>query len=190
MAQSEFIQDWNDPIPPPRVRGGCVLYLDFDGVLHSHSVFVSKKLGIHFGEEALDHGKRTGHVHRLFEHAGRLENLLEPYQHVKIVLSTTWAQSGYTQARKYLPESLQARCIGATFHRAMSKQLFRQASRGMQVYADVCRRRPERWLAVDDDYLNWPVFTRDQLVRTDEHLGISAPHVLSDLKTKLKEMFG
>ncbi len=166
-----------------------MLYLDFDGVLHSHAVYVSRKLGIHFGDEAIEHGKRTGHVHRLFEHAALFESLLEPYPQVKIVLSTTWAQSGYTQARKRLPESLQARCIGATFHRAMSKQLFRQASRGMQVYADVWRRKPDRWLAVDDDSFGWPIWAIDQLIRSDKNLGISAPHVLAELAAKMKEHF-
>ena len=190
MAESEFIQDWNDPIPPPRIRGGCVLYLDFDGVLHSSAVYVSRKQGIHFGDEALEHGKRTGHVHRLFEHAALLESLLEPYPQVKIVLSTTWAQSGYSQARKRLPQALQARCIGATFHRAMSKQLFRQASRGMQIYADVCRRKPDHWLAIDDDYFGWPAWAQDQLVRTDRDWGIAEQGVLERLRGKLREVFG
>lgn len=189
MAQSEFIQNWSEPIPPPRIRGGCVLYLDFDGVLHSSAVYVSQKQGIHFGDEAIEHGKRTSHVHRLFEHAALLESLLEPFPQVKIVLSTTWAQSGYWLARKRLPQALQARCIGATFHRAMSKHLFRQASRGMQIYADVCRRKPDHWLAVDDDHFGWPVWAIDQFIRSDKNLGISAPHVLAELKAKMKEHF-
>jgi len=187
---SELMQGWSQRIPPPRIQGGCVLYLDFDGVLHSHSVFVSRKQGIHFGLEALMHSRQTGHVHYLFEHAKLLESLLEPYPHVRIVLSTTWAQSGYTQARSRLTKSLQTRCIGATFHRAMNQQLFRQAPRGLQVYADVCRRVPDRWIALDDDYFNWPSWTLDLFVRTDPDLGISEPHVLAKLQAKLREQFG
>ena len=187
---SDPMQNWSELIPPPRIRGGNILYLDFDGVLHSHSVFVSRKQGIHFGMEALTHGRQTGHVHCLFEHAALLESLLEPYPHVRIVLSTTWAQSGYTQARNRLTKSLQTRCIGATFHRAMNKQLFRQAPRGLQVYADVCRRTPDRWIALDDDYFNWPSWTMDLFVRTDPNLGISEPHVLAKLQGTLKTQFG
>ena len=50
---------------------------------------------------------------------------------------------------------------------------------------DVLRRKPADWMALDDDYLHWPTWCREQLVRTDEALGISAPHVLDELKTKL-----
>ena len=192
MTQSmeELLQDWRWRIPPPRVRGGAVLYLDFDGVLHSHAVYVSRRKGIHFGPEALEHGQQSGHVHRLFEHCTLLESLLEPYPQVQIVLSTTWAQKSYTQAKKRLPQSLQERCIGGTCHREMNLQQFRQEPRGLQVYADVCRRMPDRWIALDDDYLNWPVWTRDLFIRTDPHLGISAPLVLAELKAKLAQVFG
>lgn len=192
QATIELLQSWSEEFPAPRVRGGSVLYLDFDGVLHSHSVYVSRKKGIHFGHEALENGKQIGHIHRLFEHAELLSSLLDPYPQVRIVLSTTWAQKGggYAQAKKRLPQQLGDRCIGATFHRGMNLQLFRQASRGMQVYADVCRRRPEQWLAVDDDYQHWPAFTKDFFVRTDENLGISAPHVLRELTGKLAQVFG
>jgi hypothetical protein len=72
----------------------------------------------------------------------------------------------------------------------MDLQLFRQAPRGMQVYADVCRRMPRRWLAIDDDYLNWPSFTKHLFIRTEDHLGISAPGVLAELQAKLEQQFG
>jgi hypothetical protein len=55
----------------------------------------------------------------------------------------------------------------------------------MQIWADVLRRKPAGWLALDDDYLHWPTWCREQLVRTDEVLGISAPRVLDELKAKL-----
>jgi len=167
-----------------------VIYLDFDGVLHSHAVYVSRKQGIHFGAEALEHGQRTGHVHRLFEHCALLESLLELYPQVRIVLSTTWAQKGYTQARNQLSPSLKDRCIGATYHRNMNLYRFRQEPRGLQVYGDVCRRVPERWLAIDDDDLGWPDWTKDLFIHTDSHLGISASHVLSELEDKLAAVFG
>ena len=190
QSTSDLMRSWSEHIPPPRVRGGSVLYLDFDGVLHSHAVYVSRKQGIHFGSEAVEHGEQTGHVHRLFEHAALLESLLLPYAQVRIVLSTTWAQKSYTQAKSRLPQSLQQRCIGGTYHSGMNLQRFRQEPRGLQVWADICRRAPQRWLAIDDDYLDWPPWTRDLFIRTDEHLGISAPHVQAALRAKLQEVFG
>jgi hypothetical protein len=49
----------------------------------------------------------------------------------------------------------------------------------------VARRQPEAWLALDDDWLHWPTWCRDQLVRTDEILGIAEPAVLARLREKL-----
>jgi nicotinamide riboside kinase len=67
---------------------------------------------------------------------------------------------------------------------------FAQAPRGMQVWSDVLRRKPSAWLALDDDYLHWPTWCREQLVRTDPLLGISETHVLAELKRKLEKTFG
>jgi len=58
----------------------------------------------------------------------------------------------------------------------------------MQVWSDVLRRKPADWLALDDDYLDWPAWCRDKLVRTHPVLGISAPVVLAELQTKLASM--
>jgi HAD domain in Swiss Army Knife RNA repair proteins len=70
----------------------------------------------------------------------------------------------------------------------MDEEFFRVASRGMQIWADVVRRQPQSWLAIDDDWLQWPAWCRDHLVRTDEVLGISAPEVLAELQAKLAAM--
>ena len=79
--------------------------------------------------------------------------------------------------------------IGATYHEAMYEESFGQAPRGMQVWSDVLRRKPDDWLAVDDDYLHWPTWCRDRLVRTHEVPGISAPVVLAELRAKLAAMY-
>jgi len=71
----------------------------------------------------------------------------------------------------------------------MDAELFKQAPRGMQVWADVLRRRPNDWLAIDDDYLHWPTWCRHKLVQTHEVLGISAPVVLAELRAKLAAMY-
>jgi hypothetical protein len=158
-------------IPPPVVTGGRVLYLDFDGVLHPEDVRRRAGRGPYIASP-------SGHV--LFEHAPLLADVLRPYPDIRIVLSTSWVRwyrSVHRVARK-LPPELKARVVGATYHQDMDEESFRQAPRGMQVSADVLRRQPAGWLALDDDYLHWPTWCREQLVRTDEVLGISAPQVL------------
>ena len=103
------------------------------------------------------------------------------------MLSTSWVRvyDSVSRAAKCLPPGLRRRVIGATYHRQMSVDGFLQMSRGMQVWADVQRRSPDVWLAIDDDDSDWPTWCREQLVRTDEVLGISAPQVLDELKAKL-----
>ncbi|BBA43242.1 hypothetical protein BCCH1_57410 [Burkholderia contaminans] len=70
----------------------------------------------------------------------------------------------------------------------MGAEDFAAAPRGMQIWADVLRRKPAAWLALDDDWLHWPTWCRDNLVRTDPVLGISEPRALEELKTKLAKM--
>jgi hypothetical protein len=165
-------------IPPPVAIGGHVLFLDFDGVLHPEDVRRRAGKGPYIATP-------SGHV--LFEHAPLLAAVLRPYPDIRIVLSTSWVRwyrSVHRVARK-LPPELKARVVGATYHQHMEEESFRQAPRGMQIWADVLRRKPAAWLALDDDYLHWPTWCREQLVRTDEVLGISAPQVLDELKAKL-----
>ena len=89
----------------------CILYLDFDGVLHPEDTYFNPARGANLGPQS------TAAGHELFEHAQLLVNVLEPYPHVKIVLSTSWVQHrSYSRAMKRLPAELQARVIGATFH--------------------------------------------------------------------------
>jgi hypothetical protein len=155
-----------------------VLYLDFDGVLHPEEVW--RKRG---------HGPYVASPpgHEVFEHAQLLAEVLAPYPDVAIVLSTSWVRvlNSVTKAARRLPESLRSRVIGATFHREMDATLFQQMPRGVQVWGDVCRRRPQAWLALDDDAEDWPEVCRDRLVHTHGVLGISEPGVLAELKNKL-----
>lgn len=168
-------------VPRPRQMGGVVIYLDIDGVLNPESVYRKRGTGPWiFGAPG----------HRLFEHAELLADLLEPYPQVRIVLSTSWVRV-YRSVRKVtrkLPPRLRARVIGATYHSRMDPVEFAAAPRGMQVWADVRRRKPQAWLALDDEHEGWPTWCRDHLVRTDPVLGISEPSVLEELKTKLEAM--
>jgi hypothetical protein len=159
-----------------------LLYLDFDGVLHHENVVRVPGRGIYIAAPAR---------YSLFQHAGVLEVLLDPYPDVRIVLSTTWVRVlGFSTALKRLPASLQARVIGATWHSSMHGGAFVHLPRGQQILDDVQRRQPMDWLAFDDDAVGWPAEHRERLVHTDPHEGISAPEVLEECRVKLRKLVG
>ncbi|WP_233799802.1 HAD domain-containing protein [Paraburkholderia sp. HP33-1] len=170
-------------IPPPRRCGGLVLYLDLDGCLHPESVYLHPKFGPILWNAP---------GHELFEHVKLLEQVLEPYLDVCIILSTSWVPRYRGSLRRVLRRftpSLRARVVGATYHSQMSMADFTNTAKGMQVWSDVLRRKPEAWIALDDDDKNWPAWCRDHLVRTDPYLGIGEASVLSELQAKLAEIF-
>jgi hypothetical protein len=150
-----------------------VLYLDFDGVLHDDEIYWSPKRGIY--------GKTPGRT--LFEWAPLLEDILKPYPEVRIVLSTSWVRvKSFNYAKYKLPASLQSRVIGATYHRRqMVSHEFAATPRGRQVYADVLRRSPGFWMAIDDDPDGWPDQFRDNVVLTQQDTGISPPGVQAEI---------
>lgn len=157
-----------------------VVYLDFDGVLHPEAVYWNPKRGAYLRDDLAAKG------HTLFEHAQLLEELLAPYDDVRIVLSTSWVlQYRFSGAARRLPKGLQERCIGATFHTAMGRHAFENIPRGQQVAEDVRRRRPTAWLAIDDNHEGWPPHASDNLVITDPLAGISASRMLALLRQRL-----
>lgn len=166
---------------PPAGRDGLVLYLDFDGVLHHENVRISNKTGPFL---------QAPERYILFQHAELLASLLRPYPKVLIVLSTSWAvRYGLTAAAKKLPSELQARVIGGTFHnRHMHMQEFLDTHRGQQIAADVLRRQPRDWIALDDDEEGWCPSHLNHFVQTHMYEGISDPEVLSKFKAKLEAM--
>ncbi|WP_434666221.1 HAD domain-containing protein [Paraburkholderia sp. A3BS-1L] len=126
----------------------------------------------------------------MFEHAGLLAQCLAPYPALRIVLSTSWVRvfRSVRKVARRLPPELRWRVVGATFHRRMDPGWFRSVPRGVQVWGDVCRRRPDAWLALDDDDAGWPAVCRAHLVHTDPVLGISALAVLAQLQARLAAM--
>lgn len=130
--------------------------------------------------------------HRLFEHTGSLVELLKPYPEVAIVLSTSWVQVlGYDKALGHLPAALAGRVIGATYHSGMRHEReFEQMSRGQQVLADVQRRAPSAWVAVDDDGELWPAEHVGKLVLSHSDAGIGEPGVRAHLEAALAREFG
>lgn len=165
----------------PKGRNALVLYLDFDGVLHHENVRISNKQGPFL---------LAPERYRLFQHSELLAELLKPHPQVRIVLSTSWAvRYGVSGAANRLPPELRSRIIGGTFHnRYMRKDEFLQTPRGQQVIADVQRRQPHDWLALDDDWDGWTEPYATHWVRTHEYEGISAPEVLATFRERLAEM--
>jgi HAD domain in Swiss Army Knife RNA repair proteins len=163
----------------PLGRGQCILYLDFDGVLHHENVLWHHKRGVYAGPPGFT----------LFEHAGLLDELLIPYPSLRIVLSTSWVrQYGCSGSAKHLPPGLRDRVIGATFHSEMNERVFEVKPRGQQVLEDIARRQPSDWLALDDVNEGWPSGAGQHVVITDERLGISAPGVVDQIAAVLQRM--
>ncbi|WP_106857299.1 HAD domain-containing protein [Caballeronia novacaledonica] len=162
--------------------GGNVLYLDFDGVLQPSEVYWIRGIGPCL---------MNCPGHKLFENRTLLEHELDPYPGVRIVLSTSWVvryRGRVPRLAANLGPSLAKRVIGATFHSQMDPFEFQQAARGQQVWADVVRRKPNSWLALDDDDTGWPSWCRSRLVLTDPMLGIASPTALAELRLRLQAM--
>lgn len=165
----------------PTGYGKQILYLDYDGVLHHENCLWHPKRGAYLSAPS---------EFKIFQNAELLEELLTPYPAVLIVLSTSWVRRyGVTRTAKRLPEGLRQRVIGATFHSEMDENYFSNLSRGLQVYNDILRRKPARFVAIDDVDEGWPLAIREHLVLTHEKHGISHPPVLEELKSKLASHF-
>lgn len=168
------------------IKNQKVLYLDFDGVLHNHDVWVGFR------------GQPQVKVGWLFQYAELLERALTPYPDVKIVLCTSWVpEVSYINAVGRLRDALAKRCIGATWHSYMRKindddyyEVYDGLTRFGQIYKDLHRRRPFQFLALDDDAIGWPVSERSWLVESDHVLALGNSNVLYDLEVKLLRRFG
>jgi hypothetical protein len=167
-----------------RGKNEHVLYLDFDGVLHHSEVWYHPRIGPYLPAKVPER-------YKLFAHLRLLEELLQPYRHVSIVLSTSWSQRyGPHRAGKNLGHTLGPRVIGATFHSRMTRDEFEDKGRGMQVWEDVQRRKPAEWLALDDNDEGWPDEALPRFIRTHITEGIGAPVVQAEIKEKFAEHFG
>ena len=159
-----------------------VLYCDYDHVLHGGALRYRKPPSM-LPETA---------GHTLFQNAPILVRLLEPYRDLKIVLSTSWVKElGFGRARGYLPQALQQRVVGATFNqRHMQKDEFSNLTRYEQIMADVQRRRPTRWISIDDDLQGWPKESLERIVAMSPVLGLSSPAAELELQRRFAKVFG
>jgi len=70
----------------------------------------------------------------------------------------------------------------------MQKIEFDFTSRGLQIWNDVRRRKPISWIAIDNDEEGWPAHCRDNLVLTQDRLGLSETKVQNQIADELKLM--
>lgn len=157
-----------------------IVFLDYDGAMHPDEAYLTK-IGLVM--------KAPGHA--FMENAKYLIEALDPYPEVKIVLSTSWVRMlRFSRAKYYLPEVLQERVIGATWHSEMKRELgnhdpFEHMTRFQQIHQFVERHQVKHWVAIDDDAKGWDPEYRDNLVHTPPMEGLSDPEALQSLKDKL-----
>jgi len=69
----------------------------------------------------------------------------------------------------------------------MRKWQFDNMTRGAQVLADVQRRGPNAWLALDNDDQG-PEAYRDHLIKTEDRVGLSDPEVQLQIAMRLVQL--
>ena len=162
------------------------IYLDFDGVLHPDAVFRPRNKPL----ELRAHGS-------LFMHANILLEALVPYPESRIILSTSWVRElGYERTLKKMPSDLRMMVTGATWHKSMrhgNQDPHSWMTRYEQILAHVNRNNVQRWIAIDDlhsgdEIDKWSEKHRNNLVLTEQELGLSCPKAQAELKQKLEEL--
>jgi hypothetical protein len=161
-----------------------ILFLDFDGVLHPHAVYL-----VRGRPELRAEGK-------LFMWAEKLVEALADHSDIQIVLSTSWVRElRFNRARDCLPLELRARVVGATWHSAMAvdaelRPLGRdswwdRATRYQQITRYVERADLKDWIALDDDACGWADIDNARLIKTEPELGLGNPVTLARLREAL-----
>lgn len=119
------------------------------------------------------------------------EAVISHYPALKVVLSTSWVQTfGLEKTLEFLPESLQRRVISATYDpESPDAWRYSRLMRYDAIALDVKRRKPTRWLALDDDALGWPQGERDALVLVPADLGLACPDAQARLHGGLAARF-
>lgn len=157
-----------------------VLFLDFDGPLHPDAVYRYRGGRIELRADGI----------QLFEYAPILVDILAPFPAVKIVLSTSWVRVlGFDEAKRHLPQELQQRVVGATYHSDMDRERpgrFENLSRFRQIEQYVQRHKIGRWIALDNDDAGWSDEHRQNLIHVDNWLGIYAPKSREELRAKIE----
>jgi hypothetical protein len=168
-----------------------VVYCDLDGCVHDVHVTRHPKRGVYIDQ-------RVAPGRSLFEWAPYLIDALAPYPQVSIVLSTSWVRVlGYRRTLDKLPEAMRERVIGATYHSSFTDNVQERGPhdrwellRGQEVLADVDRRKPDAWVALDDTDEGWSDSARSQLVLCEPSRGLGDPVTRERLASTLRRNFG
>jgi hypothetical protein len=144
-----------------------VLFLDFDGVLHSSD------------DAVLDESSRLVPSPKLFRWTPLLEEALSPYPEVRIVVSSDWRRLFDDDALvKLLGVRLGERFIGVV-------QCF-GGSRRDEILEEARRRELVCWLAIDDHPTVVKARKRDKrFIACAPEIGLSSPLVQRELQRKL-----
>lgn len=159
-----------------------ILFLDFDGVLHPDSVYLSR-----LGPTLTVEGE-------LFMWSPILAKLLDDFPTVSLVLSTSWVRHlGHKRALGYLPRGLKERVIGATWHSSMAKgwvdeNLWDGKTRHDQICRYAARSQLRYWVALDDDVQGWAESSAPHLVACAPDRGLSCARTQAELRSRLGEM--
>jgi hypothetical protein len=157
-----------------------VLFLDFDGVLHRQSAIRTRR-GITANSPSIE----------LFEFGPILADILDPYDDVQIVLSTSWVPIlGYQRARYALPPTLRGRVVGATYHSQYADAgTWASKARGTQILRYVWTHRLTNWLSIDDEIAGFGEYL-SHVVVCDENIGLGDVSTQELLRTRLDNQFG
>ncbi|MNF68041.1 hypothetical protein D3C84_498740 [compost metagenome] len=130
-------------------RNTHTLFLDFDGVLHPHAVYLTRQ------------GPTLKAEGTLFMWAPTLANLLDDFPMISLVLSTSWVRHlGYKRELGYLPRELRERVIGAKWHSSMAKGWADENQWDGKIrYDQICRyaarSQLRHWIVLNDDVQGW-----------------------------------
>lgn len=158
-----------------------VVFLDIDNTLHASDCFVFNGKVIPASPDST-----------LFEFVPILEQLLEPYPGLVIVLSSSWVHAlGYEFTVAQLPSApLQARVRGATFEKEDAiDEGWSELPRGVQVLRFVKRHKLQRWLAIDDMRSGFDDY-EVRLVHCQVGVGLGDKAVQEVLARRLEMIFG
>lgn len=141
-----------------------ILFIDFDGVFHPDDVWMIPGQGI-----VLRNAGR-----RLFDRAPLLAATLACFPAWRVVLSTSWVRvHGYMNTMQRLPEAVQDRVIGATWHADLQQRDWLVWSRYQQIHHYARHHQVANWLALDDDTRGWPPKERHRLISPQPQVGLT-----------------
>lgn len=158
-----------------------VLFVDYDGVLHRLSAYRTRRGIVSSDPQTI----------QLFEYAPVLEEAIEPYPDLEIVLSSSWVPTlGFDRAKNSLPASLRGRVTGATFHSKFHDAAsWAVIGRGIQILRYVRVHRLLHWLAIDDQRDGFDDYD-EHLVKCDEKLALGDLRTVELLRYRLAVQFG